>query len=187
RVLQEREVERLGGGRAVAVDLRVIAATKTDLHAATAAGRFREDLAFRLDVARLTVPPLRERREDVAALFRAFVAEAAARAGQTAPAIPAALMAELAARDWPGNVRELRNAAQRFALGLDWQAAGAGPGPGPDESLAARIGAYERSLLADALRAAKGHVPTACEALGTPRKTLYEKLARHGLKPEDFR
>jgi two-component system C4-dicarboxylate transport response regulator DctD len=97
-------------------------------------------------------------------------------------------VAELEARDWPGNVRELKNAASRFALGLDWQAAGA-PVAAADGSptLAARMAAYERSLLADALRAAGGHVQTACEALGTPRKTLYEKLARHGLKPEDFR
>ncbi|MCL5777069.1 sigma-54 dependent transcriptional regulator [Limibaculum sp. FT325] len=188
RVLQERELERLGAEHVIPIDVRVVAATKTDLHAAAAAGRFREDLAFRLDVARLVVPSLGERREDIGPLFRAFVAEAAGRAAQTAPEIPDALVAELEARDWPGNVRELRNAAQRFALGLDWQAAGAhGEATAGGASLAARVAAYERSVLSDALRAAGGHIPTACETLGTPRKTLYEKLARHGLRPDDFR
>ncbi|MBK0400743.1 sigma-54-dependent Fis family transcriptional regulator [Limibaculum sp. M0105] len=191
RVLQERELERLGAERAIPIDVRVIAATKADLHAGAAEGRFRSDLTYRLDVARVAVPPLRERREDLAALFRHFVVEAASRAGQTAPQVPDALVAELAAHEWPGNVRELKNAAQRFALGLDWHASGtqsAEPAPdGTAATLVARMAAYEKSMLSDALRATGGHVPTACERLGTPRKTFYEKLARHGLKPDDFR
>jgi two-component system C4-dicarboxylate transport response regulator DctD len=194
RVLQERELERLGGNQPIALNLRVIAATKPDLKALAAAGKFREDLYYRLDVARLRTPALRERLGDVPMLFRAFVQGAAARRGAQAPETGPEEMARLAAHDWPGNVRELKNVAERFALGLGLHLGGAGTEPDaadgegePREGLAARIDAFERALLIAALRRAEGRVTDACADLIVPRKTFYDKLARHGLKPESYR
>jgi len=122
RVVEEREVRGGGEGPRV-VDLRIVAAAKTDLAEAVAAGRFRADLLYRLDAVRLRVPPLRERRGDVPLLFAAFLREAAERFGRPVPSIDAGISARLDTHDWPGNVRELRNYAQRVTLGLADQAA----------------------------------------------------------------
>ncbi len=189
RVLQERELERLGGNAAIPLDVRVIAATKSDLKAEAAAGRFREDLYYRLDVARLRVPPLRERLEDAPLLFRAFVEAAAARRGTPAPTPEPADLALLSAHDWPGNVRELKNVAERWAMGLGLQigAQGGEADAAPGGGFSARMEAFERSLLVAALKRHEGRVAAACEALGMPRKTFYDKLARHALRAEDFR
>ncbi len=186
RILQERELERLGANQPVALDIRVIAASKADLKSEAAAGRFREDLFYRLDASRIRVPPLRERLEDAPLLFRAFVEAAAARRGAPAPEIGADVSMRLAAHDWPGNVRELKNAAERYAMGLGLQldpdAAAA-----PPKGLAAQMEAFERAALSQALRSARGVAATASAALGLPRKTFYDKLARHGLRADDFR
>ncbi|ROR34542.1 sigma-54-dependent transcriptional regulator [Inmirania thermothiophila] len=179
RVLQERAVERLGGNEPVPVDVRVVAATKEDLLAAAREGRFREDLYYRLDVVRIVVPPLRERREDIPLLFHHFAAEAAARHGREPREPDPATVARLMAHDWPGNVRELRNAAERWVLGLE----GAEGGP---RGLAERVEAFERALLADALRRHRGDIGAVCAELALPRKTLYDKLRRHGLRRRDF-
>ncbi len=187
RVLQEREVERLGSNRPVPVDVRVIAATKSDLKALAEAGSFRADLHYRLDVARIVLPPLRSRKEDIGPLFRAFVADAAGRSGAAAPEPSAAEMADLLAHDWPGNVRELRNTAERFALGLGLGIGEEDFAPSPEGSLAERMATFEKAVLTENLRAHKGAIPEICAALNLPRKTLYDKLKRHGLVPEDFR
>ena len=191
RILQERELERLGGNAPIPLNLRVIAATKPDLKSLAEEGKFREDLYYRLDVARVRVPPLRERLEDAPLLFRAFVAAAAERRGRPAPEIPEHDLARLSAHDWPGNVRELKNVAERFAMGLGLQLGPTGeaaedPAEAP-KGLAAQLEAFERSLLEAALRRAEGRATEAAAALELPRKTFYDKLARHGLKPEDFR
>ena len=185
RVLQEREVEPLGANRAQKIDVRIIAATKVDLRAEASAGRFREDLYYRLEVARLDIPPLRERLEDAPMLFEAFVAEACSRRSLEPIEIPTSLCGWLKEQQWPGNVRELRNLAERFAIGLP-----AGPGvsePAPadasdsEASLAAQMEAHERGLLRDALQKSGGKVAAACALLGVPRNTLYDKLKKHGL------
>ncbi|MGQ0563724.1 MAG: sigma-54-dependent transcriptional regulator [Gemmobacter sp.] len=177
RVLQERMVTRLGSNDAVALDLRFMATSKVDLVAEVAQGRFREDLFYRLNVVRVRVPPLSARREDVPLLFLQLAREAAARHG-VGDRLPAPeVLSALAARDWPGNVRELRNAADRFVLGLDWLDAQGQDSP----RLADRVGGFERSVIAGAIAAHGGHLRRVYESLGISRKTLYEKMQKHGL------
>ncbi|MCU4651768.1 sigma-54 dependent transcriptional regulator [Roseibacterium sp. SDUM158016] len=181
--IQDRQITRLGSNEAMPLDVRFVAASKRDLEAAAAAGEFRADLLYRLNVVTLRVPGLDARREDIPALFMGFLADAVARAGRDTPQVPGAVLAALAARDWPGHVRELRNAAERYALGLE-----GGPGQaGPGESLAERVAAHEKALIAAALAAQGGSVKATYEALGLSRKALYEKMQKHGLDRQDFR
>jgi len=184
RTLQERTLERLGSNKVIAVDLRAIAATKTDLRALSDQGRFREDLYYRLGVVELRLPPLRERREDIPLLFEFFVGEAAARHGRTAPVPAPGLLDRLMAQDWPGNVRELRNAAERFALGLRNGPAQIAETVGP--GLADRVAAFERQAIEQALRAAGGDIALAMATLDLPRRTLNEKMARYGLERTQY-
>ena len=182
RVVEEREVRGGGDGPRI-VDLRIVAAAKTDLTEAVAAGRFRADLLYRLDAVRLRVPPLRERRGDVPLLFAAFLREAAERFGRPVPSIDAGISARLDTHDWPGNVRELRNYAQRVALGLADQAATA-----PEmEPLPLRVERFEGDVIRSVLEEVQGDVRSALERLGIPRKTFYDKVARHGLSLDAFR
>jgi transcriptional regulator with GAF, ATPase, and Fis domain len=119
RLLQERRYERVGGSVARPLRARVVAATNLDLEAAARAGAFRRDLLFRLDVARIVLPPLRERREDLAALVPALLARIARRLGVACPSLPSGFAARLAAHDWPGNVRELENTLERWLIDAD--------------------------------------------------------------------
>lgn len=176
RVLQERVIVRLGSNESIPLDVRFIATSKTDLAQDVAQGRFREDLYWRLNVAVLRVPPLAARREDIPLLFLQLVREAAARHSAPDRTPEPELLAELAARDWPGNVRELRNVADRWVLGLDWGAAPAVAARLPD-----RVAAFERSVIAGAIAAHGGHLRRVYESLGVSRKTLYEKMQKHGL------
>jgi two-component system C4-dicarboxylate transport response regulator DctD len=184
RVIQERIVEPLGSNRQAPVDVRFIAATKADLKAESDAGHFRSDLYFRLATVQIFIPPLRQRRPDIALLFQRFCLEAERRHNLTAPPLTADRLAALAAEDWPGNVRELRAAAERFVLGLPpertddavTEEAGA-------PSLPERVATYEAQLIRNALEAHGGNAQQASAALGIPRRTLSEKIARYGLKP----
>ena len=186
RILQERKVERLGSNEEVPVNVRVIAATKADLRALSDDGRFRGDLYYRLNVAVLNLPPLRERREDVPLLFEHFVGQASTRYGREAPELSAQRLRELMAHDWPGNVREVRNAADRFVLELAG-VEGASPTADTAPTLAQQMDLVEKTLIEQALRRSGGKVPAAMELLGTPKKTLYDKLHRHGIVLERFR
>lgn len=186
RVLQERRVEPLGGNESLAVDMRVVAATKVDLGQAAAQGTFRDDLYHRLNVITIAIPPLRDRREDVILLFQEFLRRAAARFGRAVPAITGPVLDHLRRHDWPGNVRELGHFAERYALGLaDLER------PAPEAvtagTLADQVDRFERGLIREELIMAGGDVRLAAESLGTPRKTLYDKIARHGLTPTDYR
>ena len=116
RVLQEREIERVGGNRTIAVDVRVIAATNRDLKAAVAAGKFRQDLYYRLNVFPLDVAPLRERPEDVPLLVHYFIARYAAKIGRQVSRVSPQVMSRLSAYDWPGNIRELENVIERAVI-----------------------------------------------------------------------
>ncbi|WP_296264802.1 sigma-54-dependent transcriptional regulator [Pseudomonas sp. UBA6562] len=183
RVIQEQKLERLGANQSISVDVRVIAATKPDLLEEARAGRFREDLAYRLNVAELRLAPLRERREDIPLLFEHFARHSAERLGrQTAP-LSALQLTQLLAHDWPGNVRELANAAERHALGLDAPETQADAG---SPSLAEQLEAFEAQCLRAALRQHRGEIKAVMEALQLPRRTLNEKMQRHGLVREDF-
>jgi two-component system C4-dicarboxylate transport response regulator DctD len=186
RVIQERVVEPLGSNRQVPVDVRFIASTKLDLKAESDAGRFRGDLYFRLATVETEIPPLGARREDVPLLFRHFAKEAAMRHGLPDRIPEAALLAELAAADWPGNVRELRAAAERYALGLPPVGrSGTGGMAANGARLPDRVAAYEASLIRAALEEHGGNAQAASDALGIPRRTLSEKIARYGLKAGD--
>jgi transcriptional regulator with GAF, ATPase, and Fis domain len=116
RVLQEREFERVGGGRPIPVDVRVIAATNRDLKAAAANGKFREDLFYRLNVFPIEVPPLRERKDDILMLIKYFVQRYANRAGKNIQSIDKTTLDLLQSHDWPGNIRELQNVIERSVI-----------------------------------------------------------------------
>ncbi|MBQ0933268.1 sigma-54-dependent Fis family transcriptional regulator [Ideonella sp. 4Y16] len=187
RILQERRLARLGSNEELPVNLRVVAATKYDLLTLSEQGRFRADLYYRLNVAVLRLPPLRERREDIPLLFTHFVRAAAERYGMPPPEPSAERLRELMAHDWPGNVREVRNAADRFVLEGE-----ASPLPGADERtpvvpLAQQMERVEKALIEQALRRCQGRMQDVMQQLGTPKKTLYDKLHRHGIDPERFR
>ena len=200
RLLQERVVERLGGNQLIALDIRVIAATKEDLRQAADQGRFRADLYYRLNVAPLRIAPLRERGEDVLMLFQHFADEASVRHGLTPNALQPAQRALLLRHTWPGNVRELQNVAERFALGLELALDdGAREGnPMADDEVGGRLSDqvehFEKSLIATELERSHSSLRSLAEALGVPRKTLHDKLRKHGLhfesgshsNPEEF-
>jgi DNA-binding NtrC family response regulator len=188
RVLQTGEVRPVGQDRAEKVDVRVIALTHRDLQAQVAAGAFRDDLRWRLDVVRLHVPPLRERPEDVALLARHFFETYTKRFGTDPGRVPDEVWERLRAWPWPGNVRELEHTIERMiALSPDGEIDLALlPGSASETAtteldLKSRVDAFERGLVVDALRAANGNRSEAARRLGIARVTLYEKLAKHGL------
>jgi two-component system C4-dicarboxylate transport response regulator DctD len=186
RVLQERKVERLGSNRLIPVNFRVITAAKEDLASLAEQGTFRSDLYYRLNVASLTLPALRNRREDIPLLFEFFVLQAARRYGQPAPLVGEELMRSLMAHRWSGNVRELQNVADRFVLGLlDCSLM---PSEAKREaSLAEHVDAFERSIIEDALRRHGGNIIDAAQSLNIPKKTLYDKLKRFEISTAQFR
>lgn len=182
RVLQERTITRLGSNEIVPLDVRIVATSKVDLEAEVAAGRFRADLFYRLNVVTLHVPSLAQRAADIPLLFLQLVREASARYGREDMDVPPAIVSEVAHRRWPGNVRELRNAADRLVLGLDARGLDTLTEDREEESrLAPRVAAFERGLIARTLAAHGGALRPVYEELGISRKTLYEKMQKYGL------
>jgi two-component system C4-dicarboxylate transport response regulator DctD len=187
RLLQERVVERLGGNQQIRLDIRVIAATKEDLRHAADQGRFRADLYYRLNVANLRIPPLRERGEDVLMLFQHYADAASERHGLLPHSLQPAQRALLLRHRWPGNVRELQNAAERFALGLELEL-DMPPGEDPSNQptaveggLSEQVEHFEKALIAAEMARHHSSMRSLAEALGLPRKTLHDKLRKHGL------
>lgn len=187
RVIQDRMIVRLGSNEQIPLDVRFIATSKVELEDETNAGRFRADLLYRLNVVTLRIPPLSARREDVPVLFLQLAREAAGRYRRDMVDIPQPVLAEIARRDWPGNVRELRNAADRYVLGLGID--GLEPSPAGEEGLrlVERVARFERTVIADALRAHGGSLKAVYEALGISRKTLYEKMQRYEIDKKELR
>jgi two-component system, NtrC family, C4-dicarboxylate transport response regulator DctD len=188
RALQERSIEHVGSNKPIAVDCRVIAAAKEDLKVLSDKQKFRADLYYRIGVAFIELPPLRERREDIPLLFEHFVLLAASRYQRAAPLLTSAQLGELMAHSWPGNVRELRNVADRFVLGLfgdrlNLTASGHVSG----SSLPEQVEQFERSMIQEELRRHHGDVSLCAKALGVPKQTLYDKLRRLGISTEDFK
>ena len=199
RVLETGIVERLGGEKAVTVDVRVIAATNKELAEAVRAGHFREDLLFRLNVIPLHLPPLRERAEDIPELARYFAARQATRLSRVVE-LDAGAVQVLSAHSWPGNVRELANVIERLAIlsGRERLTAddaarvlpqdGAAATPlrlsesWTDVALAGALDDFERSLIARALAAASGNIAEAARRLSTDRANLYRRMRRLGLE-----
>ena len=188
RAVQERQIERLGSNQSIPLNLRIVAATKEDLKAASEAARFRKDLYYRLHVGELVLPPLRERSEDIPLLFLHFASEAAHRHGRELRPLDKDNIAALLRHDWPGNVRELRTAAERFAIGLETPAERlALPAIGTTEAwLPAQVAAFEREMIAAAIRQHDGDMASAAKALGIPRRTLNEKMNRLGIGRRDI-
>jgi two-component system C4-dicarboxylate transport response regulator DctD len=189
RALQERCVERVGSHRSIEVDCRVVAASKADLKALADQHRFRADLYYRLGVAFIELPSLRERREDIPQLFDHFTALAAQRHARPAPPLHPAQLARLMSHAWPGNVRELRNVAERFVLGLDFNdpMLPEPPQGSAQMSLPEQVEQFERTVIRGELQRLHGEVAAVARALGLPKPTLYDKLRRLGLVAEDFR
>lgn len=184
RVLEMREVTPLGTNEVRPVDLRVVAAAKVDLGDPAQRGAFREDLYYRLNVISVTIPPLRERREDVPLLFGYFAERAAQRFNRAVPVLSPAVSRHLRDHHWPGNVRELSHFAERVVLGLasegSPQSSAHTPGAA-DGSLPERIDRFESEIIRETLQAHGGDVQGTLTALGIPRKTFYDKLRRHGI------
>lgn len=210
RALQEGEIRRVGGERTIRVDVRVIAATHRDLQAEVEAGRFREDLFWRLNVVALHLPPLRERPEDVPLLAEHFVGKHAVRLGVAPRPIAPDALSLLVAYPWPGNVRELENAMERALIlsagpvvaardlpprinpscpiaasppGTPGEGAASAPSLG--EAVARARAALEERLIRDALHETGGNRTRAAERLGVSRKTLFNKIQELGIGPDD--
>jgi two-component system C4-dicarboxylate transport response regulator DctD len=179
RVLQERKLERLGANVPIDIDCRVIAASKADLLALSAEGKFREDLYYRIGVVSIDLPRLAERREDIPLLLAHFAEGAAMRFQRPVPAWTAAEVAQWQSRDWPGNVRELRNFADRLVLGvIDRMERSPQASDSAALTLPQQVDAYERLLIVQALQANGGNVASTAQHLGIPKKTLYDKLKK---------
>lgn len=188
RVLQERVIERVGSNTLIPLDIRVIAATKVDLKQAAQAGTFRQDLYYRLNIVTLDIPPLRQRKEDIPALFHHFLLVAAARYGKAATALSQPEMQRLISHDWPGNVRELRNAAERYVLlGKLAQLGDNEPSQKLPTHLVDQVAEFEKSVIEQALIECGGRINETMERLNVPRKTLYDKMQRYGLDKELYK
>ncbi|MFO0581601.1 MAG: sigma-54 dependent transcriptional regulator [Anaeromyxobacter sp.] len=199
RVLQENEFERVGGRETLRCDVRVVAATNKDLVAEVAAGRFREDLYYRLAVVPIHVPPLRDRREDVPALAERFLAEACERNGRRPMRLSREALAALQSHGWPGNVRELRNLVERLAILSDGpeigdaEVAGVLPGarkPRPDRLRAGAsfhdlVEEAEREIVLAALEEHADNVSDTARALGLERSHLYKKMRALGIRRDE--
>ena len=198
RVLEERRFFRVGGTEPLQVDVRILAATNRDLKKAVAEGQFREDLYYRLNVIPITLPPLRQRKEDIPLLTQHFIERLDAELERKVEGLTAEAMELLMRHDWPGNIRELRNTLERAIvvasghliqakdLGLALSAASA-PSAGEETSPLASLDDVERAHVARVLRAAGGNVSQAARVLGIDRVTLYAKMKKYDIRrPEDL-
>ena len=205
RAIESGEIERVGGGKPIRVDVRILSATNKDLTRAVSEGTFREDLFFRLNVIPLAIPPLRERPDDIPALVHHFSALHRRRTGQPLTSWSEHALDLLARHRWPGNVRELANIVERLAIlhpGLEVTsddvrevlpatiARFAEPAPLPnatalDTSLSDTLDDYERMLITRALSVASGNVAEAARRLQTDRPNLYRRMKRLGIVEPD--
>jgi DNA-binding NtrC family response regulator len=204
RVLQERSFERVGGTQAIEVDVRVVAATHRNLEAEVDKGTFRQDLYYRLKVVELTMPPLRERREDIPALALRFLEEVNERLGREKQRMSEDALGQLVRHAWPGNVRELRNAMEQAAVlssGTTLEASDFHLGERKPTDLEVDSGyepqtfseakkhtveRFERSFLLHALREHGGNISRAAESIGMVRQSLQQKIRELGLRSEDW-
>jgi Nif-specific regulatory protein len=199
RVLQEREFERLGGTETIKTNVRLIVATNADLEKAIAAGTFREDLFYRLNVFTIYVPPLRERKPDILLLVDHFLEKYSLEHGRQVKRVSTPAIDMLMSYHWPGNVRELENVIERAVLVCDdgnvihphhlpptLQTAEAS-GTVADISLADAVAAYEKSLIQDALKTARGNVSRAARLLHSTERIISYKIRKLGIDRERFR
>ncbi|MFL7026696.1 sigma-54-dependent transcriptional regulator [Enterovibrio norvegicus] len=191
RVIQERAIERVGGNTLIPVDIVVIAASKADLASLGESGEFRSDLFYRLNIASLHLPPLRQRKEDILVLFRHFVVQASLKYKTRPSTIYPEQSQQLSRHDWPGNVRELRNVADRFVLGIVGDGfdltSPTGEGVGDDFAFEKQMEQYEKNVLTEALIESSGNINEVSNKLNLPRKTLYRKMKKHQLDKDSFK
>jgi Nif-specific regulatory protein len=198
RVLQQREYERVGGTETVKANVRLIAATNKDLEAAIAAGTFREDLYYRLNVFTIFVPPLRERRSDLLLLVDHFLERFAREHHRRIKRISTPAIDMLMAYHWPGNVRELENTLERAVLTCEGEVihghhlppslqTAEASGTVTRVALKDAVSAYERDLIQDALKSARGSCAKAARLLSTTERILGYKVRRYGIAPKRFR
>lgn len=193
RVLEDRTIERLGSNQLIPLDIRVVAASKVDLKSQAERGDFREDLYYRLNVVRIEVPPLRERLDDIPLLFQHFAILASALYGREVLPLSAERMHSLVTHDWPGNVRELRNLAERYVLlgesctfDFDNRPITENAESGK-MTLPEQMERFEKMLLQAELSRHGGSIKDTLVSLGLPRKTLYDKMKKHGLDKNDYK
>jgi two-component system nitrogen regulation response regulator NtrX len=196
RALQEGRFTRVGGSRAISSDVRVLSATNKNLADEIRRGAFREDLFFRLAVVPLSVPPLRERREDIAPLARHFLAQFSARFGRRPKSVSPAAMEALESYRWPGNVRELKNLVERLMilcagdeirredLPAEIRDAELAAAPASDAPLRDAREDFERRYILASLKRHRGNVTRTAEALNVERSNLYRKLKSYGIEVE---
>jgi DNA-binding NtrC family response regulator len=196
RVLQEREFERLGSNKTRHIDVRIVAATNQDLRAALEQGAFREDLYYRLNVVPITIPPLRERREDIPFLAEHFVAKLGPASGSRVESISEAAIEKLMGSHWPGNVRELENVLERSivlcpatrleAADIRLDVAPRAPRQSAADFLpdGLTLDEYEQAILREALRRADGNKSQAARLLGLTRNALRYRLSQMGMDKE---
>ncbi|MFL6215713.1 MAG: sigma 54-interacting transcriptional regulator [Blastocatellia bacterium] len=198
RVLQEREFERLGGIETIKANVRLVAATNKDLEKAISEGTFREDLYYRLNVFTIFVPPLRERKSDVLQLADHFLEKFAREHNKHIKRISTPAIDMLTAYHWPGNVRELENCIERSVLVCDGQVVhghhlpptlqtASESGTVTRLSLDAAVGAYEKDLIQDALKTARGNRARAAKLLSTTERIIGYKVKKYGIVCERFR
>ncbi len=190
RVLQEREIERVGSSRPIPVDVRVVAATHRDLNALVAEGNFRQDLVYRLNVVPIRMPPLRERAADISLLVEYFIDRFGKRAGKKFRTIDKKLLKAFQAYGWPGNVRELQNVIERavilsegdnLAVDETWLRREQAPAPSRTATLGGTLVRHEKEMIEAALKESQGRISGlggAAEKLGLPAKTLDSKIKR---------
>jgi Nif-specific regulatory protein len=198
RVLQEREFERLGGTETVRADVRLIAATNRDLEASIGERQFREDLYYRLNVFSIFVPPLRDRKPDIMLLADHFLAKYARQHKRQIRRISTPAIDMLVSYHWPGNVRELENIIERAVLTCDGQVihghhlpptlqTAEASGTLMHTSLADSVEQYEKDLIVDALKSARGNRAKAARLLGTTERIMGYKVRKYGIDPGRFR
>jgi Nif-specific regulatory protein len=198
RALQEREIERLGGSRPIAVDVRVLAAANVDLRQAVRDRAFRDDLYYRLNVFAIFIPPLRERKPDLLLLADHFLDKASLANSKHIKRISTPAIDMLMAYHWPGNVRELENAIERAVVVCDGQVVhahhlpptlqtAASSGTTMSLSLQDALDAYEKDLIQDALKTSRGNRAKAARLLDTTERILSYKVRRYGIDPRRFR
>jgi formate hydrogenlyase transcriptional activator len=198
RVLQEREIERVGGNQTISVDVRVLAATHRDLKAAVAAGSFRQDLFYRFNVFPIQIPSLRERLDDIPLLVEYLIERYAKQAGKKIRQIRKQTLELFQGYDWPGNIRELQNVIERavvlcdgetFSVDETWLKGEQDRQDGPAVRLAASIAEREREMIEAALAQSRGQVSGSTGAaakLGIPRQTLESKIKNLGIDKHRF-